>query len=271
MIKHALTVAATVAAMTTGVRAADLAVRKAPPLVSSTIFSWTGFYGGFSLGYKFDGQDDVHTEGQAAPNIANIAGGARPGFVALNRNGFIGGIQAGYNYEVGQYGQFGPLSRLVLGIETDISYTDFRDSTTVTTAQLGTGAPLSNTFSSRLNYLGTVRGRLGIANDRALFYATGGLAYGESEHHINMFGATGNLQFAGDSSKVKTGYAVGAGVEYALTYNVMLKGEYLFYDLGKDTVNVAVLPGSGGAGTGYNSRYDDNGHIIRVGMNYKFN
>ena len=269
MIKHVLVVAA-VTLPAVGARAADLPLARKAPAMTSSLFTWTGFYGGINAGFKFSGNDDVHTEGQAAPNIANIAGGARPGFVALNRNGFIGGIQAGYNYEVGQYGQFGPLSRLVLGIETDISYTDFRDSTTVTTAQLGTGAPLSNSFSSRLNYLGTVRGRLGIANDRALFYATGGLAYGESEHHINMFGATGNLQFAGDSSKVKTGFAVGAGVEYALTYNVLLKGEYLFYDLGKDTVNVAVLPGSGGAGTGYNSRYDDNGHIIRVGMNYKF-
>jgi outer membrane immunogenic protein len=100
---------------------------------------------------------------------------------------------------------------------------------------------------------------------------TGGLAYGESQHHIAMLGAAGNLQFAGDRSDTKTGYTVGGGVEYAVTNNVTLKGEYLFYDLGSDTVNVAVVPGSGGAGTGYNSNYDDNGHIVRVGLNYKLN
>jgi outer membrane immunogenic protein len=271
MTKLGWTIAAVAAVMTTGAQAADLPYRKAPPLVAATVFSWTGFYGGINVGYRLDDQDNVNTDGQAAPNIANIAGGARPGFVPLNRNGFIGGIQAGYNYEVGNYNQFGAYGRFVIGLETDIQYTDFRDTNPVMTAQLGTGAPLFNTFTSRLNYLGTVRGRLGLASDRALFYVTGGLAYGESQHSITMFGPTGNVQFAGDKSDTKTGYAVGAGIEYAVTNNVTLKGEYLFYDLGSDTVNVAVIPGSGGAGTGYNSHYDDNGHIVRVGFNYKFN
>ena len=213
---------------------------KAPPY-QSPIFTWTGFYGGVNLGYKFDGDDDVNTEGQAAPNIANIAGGARPGFVPLNRDGFVGGVQAGYNYQIGQF---------VTGIEADIDYLDSRDSNTVITSQLGTGLPLANTFSSRLDYLGTVRGRVGYAYDRVLFYATGGFAYGQSEHRVDMLGAAsaGNLQFSGTSSQLKTGYAVGAGVEYAVTNNWTVRGEYLFYDLGSDTVNVAVIPGSGGAG-----------------------
>jgi outer membrane immunogenic protein len=263
MNRYGVALVAVATTLAGGVRAADLPVRKAPPLAAyPTIFTWTGFYGGINAGYKFDGDDDVHTEGQAAPNIANIAGGARPGFVPLNRDGFIGGGQIGYNYQFGQF---------VAGIETDISYTDFQDFNSVTTAQLVTGLPLTNTFRSRLEYLGTVRGRVGYAYDRALFYATGGFAYGKSEHHIDMLGPTGNLQFSGDSSDVKTGYAVGAGVEYAVTDNVTVKGEYLFFDLGKDTVNVAVIPGSGGAGTGYNSHFSDNGHIVRVGLNYKIN
>lgn len=263
MIKRVLTLAAAAAAVTTGANAADLAYRKAPPpLVAATVFTWTGFYGGINLGYRIGDGDDVNTVGQAAPNIANIAGGARPGFVRLNRDGFVGGGQVGYNYQFGQF---------VAGVETDIAYTDFRDSNTVITPQLVTGAPLANTFSSRLNYLGTVRGRIGVTYDRALFYATGGFAYGESEHRVDMLGAAGNLQFSGNRTEVKTGYAVGAGLEYAVTNNFTVRGEYLYYDLGKDTVNVAVLPGSGGAGTGYNSRFDDKGNIVRVGLNYKFN
>jgi outer membrane immunogenic protein len=260
MIKHVLVVAA-VTLPAIGARAADLPLRKAPAM-SYSLFTWTGFYAGINAGGKFGGDDDVVTEGQAAPNIANIAGGARPGFVPLNRDGFIGGGQIGYNYQFGQF---------VAGIETDIDFTDSRDSRTVTTAQLVTGAPLNNTFSSRLNYLGTVRGRLGFAYDRSLFYATGGFAYGETERHIDMFGATGNLQFSGDRREVKTGFAVGAGLEHAITNNVTVKGEYLFFDLGKDTLDVAVIPGSGGAGTGYNSHFKDTGHIVRVGLNYKFN
>jgi outer membrane immunogenic protein len=261
MIKHAIMVATTIAVSTIGAQAADLPLRKStPPFVNSTLFTWTGFYGGINAGYKFGGDDDVHTEGQAAPNIANIAGGARPGFVPLNRDGFIGGGQIGYNYQLGKF---------VVGLETDISYTDFRDTRSILTAQLGTGAPLNNTFSSRLNYLGTVRGRVGFADNRALYYVTGGFAYGETEQHIDMFGPTGNLQFSGDRTRFKEGFAAGAGVEYAISNNVTVKGEYLYYDLGRDTLNVGVIPGSGGAGTGYNSHFEDSGHIVRVGLNYK--
>jgi outer membrane immunogenic protein len=262
MIKHVLVVAAAVAVSTVGVRAADLPLMRKAPAMNYSLFTWTGFYGGINAGGKFGGNDDVNTEGQAAPNIANIAGGARPGFVPQNRDGFIGGGQVGYNYQFGQY---------VAGVETDIQYTDFRDHRSVTTAQLGTGLPLDNTFSSRLNYLGTVRGRLGFAYDHSLFYVTGGLAYGETEQHVDMFGPTGNLQFSGDRSGVKAGFAVGAGLEHAIANNVTVKGEYLYYDLGKDTLDVAVIPGSGGAGTGYNSHFENNGHILRVGLNYKLN
>jgi outer membrane immunogenic protein len=112
---------------------------------------------------------------------------------------------------------------------------------------------------------------LGFAYDHSLFYATGGLAYGETKQHIDMFGPTGNLQFSGDQSQVKVGFAVGAGIEQVITNNLTVKVEYLFFDLGKDTLNVAVIPGSGGAGTGYNSHFDQNGHIARVGLNYRFN
>jgi outer membrane immunogenic protein len=267
MIKRTviLAAAAAAAAMATGARAADLPMRvKAQPYEAPSLFTWTGFYGGVNVGYKFDGDDDVNTQGQAAPNIANIAGGARPGFVPLNRDGFVGGVQAGYNYQVGQF---------VAGVEADIDYLDSHDSNTVVTSQLVTGLPLANTFSSRLEYLGTVRGRLGYAYDRVLFYATGGFAYGQSDHSVNMLGAAsaGDLQFSGRNNQLKTGYAVGVGVEYALTNHLTIRGEYLFYDLGSDTVNVAVIPNSGGAGTGYNSHFDDNGHILRVGLNYKIN
>ena len=90
MIKHVLVVAA-VTLPAVGARAADLPLARKAPAMTSSLFTWTGFYGGINAGFKFSGDDDVHTEGQAAPNIANIAGGARPGFVPLNRNGFIGG------------------------------------------------------------------------------------------------------------------------------------------------------------------------------------
>jgi outer membrane immunogenic protein len=85
-----------------------------------------------------------------------------------------------------------------------------------------------------------------------------------------MFGATGNVQFAGEREKTRVGYAVGGGMEYALTEHVSAKLEYLYYDLGRSTLNVAVVAGSGGAGTGYDSRFKDRGNTVRLGVNYKF-
>jgi outer membrane immunogenic protein len=230
--------------------------------VGSDVADFSGFYAGVNLGGRVGGQDDVHTVGQAAPNIANIAGGARPGLVRLDRKGILGGGQFGYNYQAG---------RVVAGLETDFDGIDADDTNTVVTKQLNTGLPLNNTFRSDLQYLGTFRGRLGIVFHRALFYGTGGLAYGETRQRVDMFGPTGGVvQFHGDRSQIQTGYAAGGGVEYPLSRNISVKAEYLYYDLGKETLNVAVIPGSGGAGTGYNSQFRNDGHVVRIGVNYAF-
>jgi len=222
---------------------------------------WTGFYVGINAGVGFGGADAVHTIGQAAPNIANIAGNARPGLVGLNRMGVIAGGQTGYNYQFGRY---------VAGVEADIAYTGFDDTRDIGTAQLNTHLALNNRFHSNIDYLGTLRGRLGMTFGRALLYGTGGLAYGGTDHSVTMFGPTGNIQFAGAREKTEVGFTAGAGIEYGITNHVSAKAEYLYYDLGRNIVDVAVIPGSGGAGTGYNSRFQDSGNLVRVGLNYKF-
>jgi outer membrane immunogenic protein len=228
---------------------------------ASQPFDWTGFYAGINAGVGFRGADAVHTVGQAPPNVANIAGNARPGFVDLNRMGVIAGGQAGYNHQFGRY---------VAGVEADIAYTHFDDTRTVGTAQLVTGLALNNRFHSNIDYLGTLRGRFGVTLNHALLYATGGLAYGQTEHSVTMFGPTGNVQFAGAREKTEVGFTAGGGLEYGITNHVSAKAEYSYYDLGRKILDVAVIPGSGGAGTGYNSRFKDSGNLVRVGINYKF-
>jgi outer membrane immunogenic protein len=98
--------------------AADLPARvtKAPALVAAA-YDWSGFYLGVHAGYTFGEDDNISTTGQAAANIANVAGGARPGQVRLDRDGFIGGGQAGYNWQL--------TPNWVMGLETDISYSTF--------------------------------------------------------------------------------------------------------------------------------------------------
>jgi len=238
--------------------AADLPARvtKAPALVSPA-YDWSGFYLGVSAGYTFGEDDDITTTGQAAGNINNVAIGARPGRVRLDRDGFIGGGQMGYNWQVSP--------NWVFGLEADISYVDIRRDVAV----IGTTG-LNNTFRTRMDYLGTVRGRIGYAWDRTLLYATGGLAYAEIENSVNFFGPLGQLQFTGNDRRTEAGYTVGAGIEHAFAPNWTVKAEYLFYDLRDHTVNVALIPNSGGGGTGYNSRFENDGHIVRAGLNYKF-
>lgn len=264
MFKTLLAISAAVAGLSTGAIAADMRMpMKAAAPIAAPMWSWSGFYIGAHAGYGFGGDDTIVTTGQVAANVANVLGGARPGRVTLDQDGFVGGGQIGYNW------QFSP--NWLFGIETDISYTDFRESVVVATVPLGgVAATLNNSFSSRMDFFGTVRGRLGYVFDRTLIYATGGLAYADVRHSVNFFGPVGQLQFRGANSNIETGYTVGGGIEHAFSQNWTVKAEYLYYDLGSTTLNVAVIPGSGGGGTGYNSTFSNEGHIARLGVNYKF-
>jgi outer membrane immunogenic protein len=87
-------------------------------------------------------------------------------------NGVIGGLQFGYNYQFGSY---------LAGIEADIQATGQRGTSNfAVNTGLVTTPPttLVGSDSEKLDWLGTLRGRLGVTVDRWLAYGTGGLAYG---------------------------------------------------------------------------------------------
>lgn len=242
--------------------AADLAARPytKAPMMMEPAYNWSGFYAGVNAGYTFGDRDRVDTTGQAIINQTNVATGARPGSIRAERDGFIGGGQIGYNWQVSP--------TWVLGIEADIQYVDADRTTNV----LGTTG-LNNSYRTGLEYLGTVRGRVGYAFGQTMIYGTGGLAYGRVENSANLFGAAGQSQFFGEDRSTKTGYTVGGGIEHMFSPNWSVKAEYLYYDLGRSNLNVAVIPLGPplqGGGTGYNTNFRNEGHIARVGLNYKF-
>lgn len=241
------------------VYAADLTRSALAPVDTMVPLSWTGFYIGANAGYGFGANGNVSTTGQLGPNIANIATGARPGSVDLDRDGFVGGGQMGYNWQMGS---------VVYGLEADFSGTDLEDRRDIVTGQINTGLAQRNTISSKIDYLGTLRGRTGYAFDRTLIYGTGGLAYGNTTSSFEMFAPNGVKQFTDKQRDTKVGYAIGAGVEYAVTNNISFKTEYLYYDLGMRKLNVQNIPGTGVAG-GYDSTFRNNGQLLRVGLNYK--
>lgn len=237
--------------------AADLPSRTAPVYAPiAPIFTWTGFYVGANAGASF-ATFDTTVVGTAANTIGNVAALRRPQSFSTDKTGFIGGGQVGYNYQIGS---------IVLGAEADLQYTDVKS----TNAFLGTSGATS-VFRQEMEYLGTVRLRAGYAVDRFLVYATGGLAYGEVKNNATFFSATvpGQIDYFGSRSDMQVGYTVGGGVEYAFTNNLSAKAEYLYYDLGKKN-NPVNLTAAGPAGGSYVARNETSGHIVRVGLNYRF-
>jgi outer membrane immunogenic protein len=217
------------------------------------MFTWTGFYAGVNAGWV-QNQSRVDNRGFSGTNLdaaLNAAFPARLG--STSRSGFIGGVQAGYNQQFGMF---------VAGIEADINWLGDRRSTTSTT-RLGN---VNVGTRSRTDWLGTARLRAGVAIDRLMVYGTGGLAFGAPNHRttVSIGGATTHT---GSSDDMKAGWTLGGGAEFAFTDNVTMKAEYLYYDLGRTTVTANPV----GANTGtLRTRYDNNGHIARVGLNYKF-
>jgi outer membrane immunogenic protein len=244
--------------------AADLpaAVYKAAPAVVAA-YNWSGFYVGVNAGWLTTRDNDVTFSGTdtGAGGLGTaLALGGIPRSLGVSSDGFIGGGQIGYNWQVSQW---------VFGLEADLQWADAGGSSTVNITAPGL-VPIATTASSDLNWLGTVRGRLGIAWDRVLVYATGGLAYGETEVGIRVVAPAAGppLNAASTNTNTRSGWTLGGGAEFALWSNWTAKAEYLYFDLGSSSTSVAYAYGANNStltGTA-----DNKGHIFRVGLNYRF-
>ncbi|MCJ2077755.1 porin family protein [Methylobacterium sp. E-016] len=254
--------------------AADLPRRAPPPVFTPVpVFTWTSFYLGANAGYAFSERDNVRTAGIGALQL-NVDRGLRRSSVPLPQDGFTGGGQIGYNY------QFTPGSGIVVGIEADAQYTDLQRRRTETIFNPAFNPNvLTNSYRTELNYLGTVRGRIGYAFNRVFVYGTGGFAYGDVTQSVT-FQTGAPVTYAARRSSMETGYAYGGGIEYALPTEsflnffrasaVTIKGEYLRYDLGSRNLFVANVGPAGTPGIGYISRLSTEGSLARAGINYKF-
>ena len=272
MTMHIKTIASglALALLSTTAFAADLPSRRAPPVYAPPppipVFTWTGFYVGAQVGYEFG-----RSSGTLFTNtpVAAVVGGAvavvPAGFgLAANgasKNGVIGGGHVGYLFSTqslpvigsffGGNGAFGLGTAGVVGIEGDVDGSSARS-----TYFLG-----GFSDNTRENIQGSIRGRLGIAFDRALFYATGGAAFGSFQNtYVNTFNGTFDSY-----SRTRVGYTVGGGVEYAFTNNLSARVEYRFSDYGRYT---NVLNASAGGVLAVSQRETDN--RVQAGLSYKF-
>jgi outer membrane immunogenic protein len=304
VLKSAFLATATIGLIGGSAFAADLPTRKGPPIAPVYVpppFTWTGFYVGLNAGYAW--LNNQRNDNVGFPFVGAIpVGGAVVPFASSgnsNNGGFIGGVQAGYNY------QFGIGSGFVLGGEADIDWADINRNRnngvlfgSFTLPQFPgsvftpSGIATSN-HNNNNQYIGTVRLRAGYAFDRILVYATGGLAYGGVNNNNNVGSAivattapgfvipTTNIiavtptqtvigsSLGSRSSSTRAGWTIGGGVEYAFTPNWTVKGEYLFEDFGHANRAPGIfLPG---AATVFNSSSRDvQVNVVRVGLNYKF-
>lgn len=226
--------------------AADLPSRKYAPVAPAVVvpvFTWTGFYVGVNAGYGWNSQGN---------NDVYYGGLAYSGTNSSNNGGFVGGAQAGYNYQIGSF---------VVGAEADIQYAGLKGSNNnysyVVLPTLGYVGVANN----GVEWYGTVRARAGFAFDRALIYATGGFAYGGGGSNGGYY-YNGFYYGAGDNTR--TGWTVGAGVEYAFTNNIIGRVEGAYVNLGHSNSNTYLIPGL------YGSSKDTEFGVVRVGLNYKF-
>jgi outer membrane immunogenic protein len=240
--------------------AADLPSRKGPPPVYAPQFApmpplWTGFYVGANLGGGLTNNTGNNNNawwwgvtGTSSPFFPVLPVGGPATFAGSGWNnngsnssgGVVGGGQAGFN------AQFTPV--FVAGLETDFQGTS-----------IGSGGSWGwgNNVGARLNWFGTVRGRLGwLPMQNLLAYGTGGFAYGELQGKGGWLGLT-------NWNSVGTGWTAGGGLEWMFVPRWSAKIEYLYTDLGNFSNN------NGGFGWANNAQYRFS--TIRAGVNWHFN
>jgi outer membrane immunogenic protein len=231
--------------------AADLPVK----YQESQKLPWAGLYIGANAGYAWSSD----------PSVDCVFTGVSPcpaAFPAVRSAGPEYGIQAGYNWQVANW---------VLGFETDINKLAARGTSQFAGIDPGKGP---DQLSTRYDWLGTARGRAGVTAGNALFYATGGLAYGRVSHGYNYDftnGSNNNQIFS--SSDTSLGWTAGGGVEYALGRNWSLKAEYLYVHLAASSLSLSGLRFGGLPGfvaTDTTLRFNNNLNIVRLGANYRF-
>jgi outer membrane immunogenic protein len=198
------------------------------------VATWTGFYVGVNGGYAWSENSNQYSF---------------PKFGGLSSEGGFGGGQIGYNWQGLGLGR-----GVVLGVEADIQGAGIDDS-----AKAVDGYK----YKSKLDYFGTVRGRIGYGFDKSLIYFTGGFAYGGID----------NTAFNGISlfkkEETATGYVIGGGYEHKINPAWSLKAEYKYIDLGKnDPVGVSGAF-VGRTLTSFGLKVDDDAyHTVSVGLNY---
>jgi outer membrane immunogenic protein len=263
-MRHSPSISFVAIGLLLGLNGVAAAAPAPPPLPTWT---WSGFYSGANVGFGWGQSKLTETFIDSATGAILFTQSGTIG----NINGGIGGIQGGYNWQLGNF---------VAGIEADLQAAGESG-----TAGFGCGicsaTPVATSVTEKLSWFGTVRPRFGWSfTPTTMVYVTGGLAYGQLTDSGSIRDAITGISYS--FSKVSAGWTVGAGIEGQLSGRWTWKLEYLFMELQEPSGTIATpifhnpgcVPGInciGGNGNN-NVMFDPwfTNSIVRVGINYKW-
>lgn len=195
----------------------------------NTTYNWTGAYVGGQVGYSW-GTSRYSNEFDER--------------FKFNPKGGLGGLYGGYNYQLN--------NNIVLGVEADFAFSDMKDNSGKYYDEGSLDPNMRSKLKMRWN--GAARLRVGYALDSWLPYVAAGVSYGD--YYMK---ASDDVDSSGKKSIHRTGWNVGAGVDYALSDSLIARVEYRYTDYGK----ASVL-------SGISDRLKLRTHDVRLGVAYKF-
>jgi outer membrane immunogenic protein len=257
-LKRAITVgvtASTIMALpAASALAADMPVKAPPPaqVVATTPYNWTGIYFGGHVGHGWGKSQTTSVNGTAA----FPAGTSNE----TDLSGWIGGGQVGLNYQI---------DRLVLGIESEFSWSGIDGNRSRFSDVPAFSANRFQTSESKIKSFVTVAGRAGVTAGNWLLFAKGGVVWGKFDVHTRTVDPTAGNTLVAESvgGETRTGWLAGGGAEWGFAPNWSAKVEYNYLDFGTERLQRQRLVGPG----------DDpvtdakaHVHVVKFGINYRF-
>lgn len=260
-----------------------------PPVIIWTGIIWTGFYAGINGGGTWTNDMSMTYVDLAASGVTNNA--YEPSTVEASASGGLAGVHAGYNWQTAP--------NWVVGIEGDWDWTNLSASATNPLVRAVDGNVLANdnfSMETDINWLATLRGRLGYTSDNWLFYATGGVALADMKFNaqVNCSGPVNNgatslcdapgQQMNSAFDDIRVGASIGGGVEFKPVANWTFGVQYLYSHFSGDDLGGGswVNSGTGASAPFYDCgtpgencaqfSSDDIGlHTITARLSYQFN
>lgn len=210
------------------------------------VVDWNGFYAGVHAGWGWSDLDYSIADGSDFSNPPEFEG------YSIDADGPLAGVQAGFNWQIDNF---------VLGVEGDASWSGIDGGFNAIDTP---GDTYFFNADSEINWLASLRGRVGLTWDKVLFYGTGGVAFTDVDTKV-VSDWPGSVENYSDLTS-HTGWVAGAGVEVMFTDNITGRLEYLHYEFGEKDFFVD----SGDVGYDLDGSVDLDVDVVRAGINVLF-